>query len=351
MHAANSLLPCMHGCASHTHTHTHTQIHTYMHTHIHTYIHALTHTYTYAHPHAYTPTHTHIHTHSLHMIPYVYILDSTITILIQLLAAYSVLLCNSCWIDSTGALVGGFLVPLAIAACINVTLFYRIACSLHRAAQQRRSAGNTGLKQQTHQRELRAVLSISLLMGMAWLFAALINTNERNSSLVFQYLFAIFVSLQGFAIFLMQCVFSEAVREALSSTKISRPSWLHSKSTTGEKKPVDSIPATGSFKYSRQLSSDRVNAALAGAGGAGASAAAGGSSADASTSLSLPAMSMSYSESHSTADTSSGHALSSITGHSISLGTELTSTSATSPTSQRREIEEESPYLTIAMPD
>jgi hypothetical protein len=152
----------------------------------------------------------------------------------------------SCWIGPRWALIGGFLIPLAVCVAFNCVLFVLIVRSLHRASQQRRSAA-TGLKQQSHMREIRAIVSISVLMGLTWLFAAFIETGEANSSLVFQYLFAIFVTLQGFAIFLLQCLFSDTVREAVrQQTAVASSSASASHSTASSRVPG----ATSVLKYS-----------------------------------------------------------------------------------------------------
>jgi hypothetical protein len=96
-------------------------------------------------------------------------------------------------------------------------LFTAIVSTLHRTARQRR-ANAKSQRQQSQQQKARAVVSVSALLGLAWLFAALINTGNVESSLVFQYLFAVFATLQGFAIFLLQCVYSDSVREAAQNS-------------------------------------------------------------------------------------------------------------------------------------
>lgn len=55
-------------------------------------------------------------------------------------------------------------------------------------------------------REARALAALFFLLGLSWLFGALINTGDSSSSLAFQYLFAIFTSLQGFGVFVFNCL-------------------------------------------------------------------------------------------------------------------------------------------------
>jgi hypothetical protein len=61
-------------------------------------------------------------------------------------------------------------------------------------------------------REARAGVSIFMLLGVSWIFGALIDTGDGGSSLTFQYIFAITTTLQGFGVFLLYCVGSSQVR-------------------------------------------------------------------------------------------------------------------------------------------
>jgi hypothetical protein len=60
-------------------------------------------------------------------------------------------------------------------------------------------------------REARAGVSIFMLLGVSWIFGALINTGDGGSSLTFQYVFAITTTLQGFGVFLLYCLGSPQV--------------------------------------------------------------------------------------------------------------------------------------------
>ena len=59
-------------------------------------------------------------------------------------------------------------------------------------------------------RVLISIFGIMFLFGMSWVFGAL---TISDASLVFQYLFAIFTSLQGFFIFFFFCVLDKEARE------------------------------------------------------------------------------------------------------------------------------------------
>eukprot|EP00048_Salpingoeca_helianthica_P007901 m.115946 g.115946 ORF g.115946 m.115946 type:complete len:1259 (-) comp14456_c1_seq4:176-3952(-) len=125
---------------------------------------------------------------------------------------------NFCWINSRSLLIGGFLIPLGVVVLVNSVLFVVIVTALHNAANKRRSDIG-GLKTQSLARELKAIVAVFVLLGLAWVFGAFINVKNETTSLAFQYLFAIFVTLQGLAIFLLQCVFSESVREYRASAR------------------------------------------------------------------------------------------------------------------------------------
>ncbi len=100
---------------------------------------------------------------------------------------------------------------------INCVLFVSILQALHRAvsARQQKGNGTQGLQTQSRRKEVQAAISVFFLLGLSWVFGALIDTGNDSTNLLFQYLFAIFVTLQGFVIFLMYCVFNDSVRDAV----------------------------------------------------------------------------------------------------------------------------------------
>ena len=71
---------------------------------------------------------------------------------------------------------------------------------------------------------LRRAFGIMILMGLTWIFGAIAVEDLR---LVFQYLFAVCNSLQGFAIFVFYCLSQKNVRDAwLAFLKCDRRSNL-----------------------------------------------------------------------------------------------------------------------------
>ena len=78
----------------------------------------------------------------------------------------------------------------------------------------RRTAGVSSLNKSKSKQQLKVGVSISLLLGLTWIFAATgTDTGIGNTlRLVFQYLFAVTVSVQGLLIFLVYCAFREEAR-------------------------------------------------------------------------------------------------------------------------------------------
>ena len=112
-------------------------------------------------------------------------------------------------------LLGAFMAPLAVAMVINFVVFGFVLRSLHTSIVQHRkrsSFASVPPKQRQDFRKTRATVALVCLLGLAWLFGGLINPGDASAGLAFQYLFALFVTLQGFGIFLFHCLLNEQVR-------------------------------------------------------------------------------------------------------------------------------------------
>lgn len=104
--------------------------------------------------------------------------------------------------------------PLAVAMVINFVVFGFVLRSLHRSIVQHRkrsSFRSVPPKQRQDFKKTRATVALVCLLGLAWLFGGLISPGDPDAGLAFQYLFALFVTLQGFGIFLFHCVLNEQV--------------------------------------------------------------------------------------------------------------------------------------------
>ena len=95
-------------------------------------------------------------------------------------------------------------------------------------------------------RVLISIFGIMFLFGMSWVFGAL---TISDASLVFQYLFAIFTSLQGFFIFLFLCVLGKEARELWIQylCRGCKVSWFASTSGTPhqQRDPISSSGISG----------------------------------------------------------------------------------------------------------
>ena len=104
------------------------------------------------------------------------------------------------------AFFAAFMAPVLFVILINTLTFslimYKLATRPPNAADPDRSS--EGLL------KIKRAFGILILVGITWMFGFFA---VREARLVFQYLFAIFNSLQGFAIFVFYCVIQKKVRE------------------------------------------------------------------------------------------------------------------------------------------
>ncbi|GFO50199.1 adhesion G-protein coupled receptor g4 [Plakobranchus ocellatus] len=101
-----------------------------------------------------------------------------------------------CWMGSQ-VFKYGFALPVALIVCANLTIFVLVCVSLWR----RRDMGkHSSQKDNQTLVNLRASFMCFMILGLTWIFGFLAVEDAR---LVFQYLFCITASLQGFTIFIM----------------------------------------------------------------------------------------------------------------------------------------------------
>ena len=139
---------------------------------------------------------------------------------------------------------------------INTILFFFIVYRLHQNASHRRKDSRS-FQEESSAREAKAVISIFVLLGLSWLFGGLIDSgNSSTQSLVFQYLFSIFTTLQGFFIFILQCLFNERVWEASDSLRSSLGMRSKNTSKTGSsgfRQGKDDLSNESGRKFNRKL--------------------------------------------------------------------------------------------------
>ena len=103
----------------------------------------------------------------------------------------------SCWIANDTVFYVAFITPMCVCLLSNIAVMVRVVVLL----RSHRSSAITGKATDTSSVSylLRVVVSLSVLLGISWLFGALVAVYDH---LALQYIFAITNTLQGLGIFL-----------------------------------------------------------------------------------------------------------------------------------------------------
>ncbi|KAL4227170.1 G-protein coupled receptor [Mactra antiquata] len=113
---------------------------------------------------------------------------------------------NYCWMDLS-AFYYAFAVPITCIIVINITIFIVTIISIFRRGKGLRSNQK---KQKMAMTNLQAAITSFILLGLTWVFGYLAISDAR---LLFQYVFTILNSLQGFFIFILFVVRKKKVRD------------------------------------------------------------------------------------------------------------------------------------------
>ncbi|XP_041350345.1 uncharacterized protein LOC121369366 [Gigantopelta aegis] len=113
---------------------------------------------------------------------------------------------NYCWLDLQ-AFYYAFALPVGVIIFVNVIMFVVVLVSITRRPDGLR---NNQSKHKRASTNLKAAITVFVLLGLTWTFGYLAIDNAR---LVFQYIFTIFSSLQGFFIFILMVARRPQVRE------------------------------------------------------------------------------------------------------------------------------------------
>ncbi|XP_050392859.1 adhesion G protein-coupled receptor B1 [Patella vulgata] len=114
-----------------------------------------------------------------------------------------------CWLSIKGGLIWAFIVPGLIVIMINAVIVVKVIHVLMTTKFM--------MKKDIKEKAIVAVRSICVLlpvMGISWAFG-IFAVNGKG--IVFEYIFTIFNTLQGFFIFMFHCVFNRKVRDGLAS--------------------------------------------------------------------------------------------------------------------------------------
>ncbi|CAH1251520.1 ADGRG7 [Branchiostoma lanceolatum] len=122
-----------------------------------------------------------------------------------------------CWMSGL-LLYYGFLVPLGVILLFNTIMFIIVIRSLTCAYISRGKLLKTKRTRKLRSeilKQLRISVTVMVLVGLSWGFGFFLYI--KDAGIVFAYLFCIFNSLQGFFIFIFQCVMQKVVRAAFYS--------------------------------------------------------------------------------------------------------------------------------------
>ncbi|XP_063820721.1 adhesion G-protein coupled receptor D1 isoform X2 [Pseudophryne corroboree] len=122
---------------------------------------------------------------------------------------------ENCWLSLEKGAIWAFVAPALFVIVVNIGILIAVTRIISRI-----SADNYKVHRDANAFKLtaKAVAVLLPILGSSWIFGVL-AVNEQ--SLVFQYMFAIFNSLQGFFIFLFHCLLNSEVRAAFKhKTKV-----------------------------------------------------------------------------------------------------------------------------------
>ncbi|XP_052277342.1 adhesion G protein-coupled receptor L3-like isoform X2 [Dreissena polymorpha] len=117
-----------------------------------------------------------------------------------------------CWLSVESGLFWAFAGPVLAIVVTNLIILVLVLKQLFGVAAMSKKTEAEKVKT-----GVRSVCILLPVLGLTWVFGIFAVNKD---TLVFQYVFAIFNSLQGFLIFLVQCVFDRKVRDALRQRKL-----------------------------------------------------------------------------------------------------------------------------------
>ncbi|XP_069141358.1 uncharacterized protein [Argopecten irradians] len=118
-----------------------------------------------------------------------------------------------CWLSvySTTGVLWAFVAPVLVIIVINAVILFLVIRALFNTHTMMTKAAREQAK--TAMRSLCVLLPV---MGIAWVFGVF-SVNE--DMVIFQYLFAIFNSFQGFLIFLFHCLINRQIKDAINHSR------------------------------------------------------------------------------------------------------------------------------------
>uniref|UniRef100_A0A8C9VZB0 Adhesion G protein-coupled receptor D1 n=1 Tax=Scleropages formosus TaxID=113540 RepID=A0A8C9VZB0_SCLFO len=122
---------------------------------------------------------------------------------------------HSCWLSLETGAIWAFVAPALFVIAVNIGILIAVTRIISRiSAENYKVHGDANAVKLT----AKAVAVLLPILGISWIFGVLAINGH---SLLFQYLFAVFNSLQGFFIFLFHCLLNSEVRAAFKhKTKV-----------------------------------------------------------------------------------------------------------------------------------
>nr|XP_019604370.1 PREDICTED: adhesion G-protein coupled receptor D1 isoform X1 [Rhinolophus sinicus] len=122
---------------------------------------------------------------------------------------------NNCWLSLQSGAIWAFVAPALLVIVVNISILVAVTRVISQiSADNYKIHGDPSAFKLT----AKAVAVLLPILGTAWVFGVLAVNNQ---ALVFQYVFAVLNSLQGFFIFLFHCLLNSEVRAAFKhKTKV-----------------------------------------------------------------------------------------------------------------------------------
>ncbi|TRY58665.1 hypothetical protein DNTS_028446 [Danionella cerebrum] len=122
---------------------------------------------------------------------------------------------DNCWLSLNNGAIWAFVAPALFVIMVNIGILIAVTRIISRiSAENYKVHGDANSVKLT----TKAVAVLLPILGISWVFGVLA---VNDHSLLFQYMFAVFNSLQGFFIFLFHCLLNSEVRAAFKhKTKV-----------------------------------------------------------------------------------------------------------------------------------
>lgn len=123
----------------------------------------------------------------------------------------------SCFLPPGNSLNFGLLLEMGIMTLVNLIVFILLVRKV--VLRPMMSKYTKGKRQKEAFDRIQQFVLFWVFLGMSWIFAYLSIIIKREDGLVFEILFCLFTSLQGFVLFVFICGKNEEFRKSIKDTK------------------------------------------------------------------------------------------------------------------------------------